>query len=102
MNKKIRQIEEILSRINYSFSTGFSTSVMGRIRNMEQSTSPGHYLSAGISRFFCYINVPGLAATLIILILLLLSGDLSPVSFKFQYSTTIAEFLNDYYHHLIN
>jgi hypothetical protein len=101
MEKKHRQIEELLSGMSYSFSSGFSSRLMDRIMNMERVRSPGYYLSTGISRFFFYINIPGLAATVILLILILLSGDLDPVSFKFQYSTTITQFLNEYYYRLI-
>ena len=102
MKKTVKQLEELFTGLDYSFSTGFSTRVMERIMVMSQSRSPGYYLSAGMSRFFYYINIPGLAATVLILIFLLLSGDLGPVSFKFQYNTTITELLNDYYYSLIN
>ena len=75
---------------------------MERIRETEKTGLFGHYPSIGISRLFYYINIPGLAATVLILVFLLLSGDLGPVSFKHQYNTTISELLNNYYLSLIN
>jgi hypothetical protein len=102
MKKTVKQLEELFTGLDYSFSAGFPARVMERIRNMEPSRSPGYYLSAGMSRLFYYINIPGLAAAVLILVFLLLSGDLGPVSFKFQYNTTITELLNNYYYSLIN
>ena len=102
MKKKVKQLDELISGLNYSFSIGFSSRVMERIRETEQTGLFGYYPSTCISRLFYYINIPGLAATVLILVFLLLSGYFGPVSLRHHYNSTIAEFLNDYYLSLIN
>lgn len=102
MNKGIHKIEELLSRLRFSFGYGFSDRVMDRIMKIEQNRSPSAYLTAGISRMFYWVSVPGLVTAVILLLVMLLSGDLNSSSYQHQYTSAFAEFLNDYYYQLIN
>ncbi len=102
MHNKIQKIGDILARVQFSFSEDFSESLMKRIMNMELVGSSALNLTASISRLFYWINVPGLAVTVFLLLFLLLSGDFQPISSQTEYFRAFSDFLNDYYYPLIN
>jgi hypothetical protein len=102
MKEKKPNIEQLLSGTRYSFREGFPERVMKRILETKDDFPAVDFLSDRISRLFYLVNVPGLAAAMAILILLLLAGDYGDVSYRVQYTTTFNEILNDFYNQLMN
>ena len=100
MDRRMQKLEELLSGIRYAFRTGFPDRVMNRI--LESEMMAGDYLSARISRLFYWVNVPGLAAAIAILVLLILAGNLGDAGSGARYTSAFSEILNDFYDQLIN
>jgi hypothetical protein len=100
MNDGMQKIEMFLSELRFSFGYGFSDRLMERIMQLEQPRSPSYYLNADISRMFYWVSLPGLAATVIMLLIMLLSGDPNPSTYQHQYTSSFMELLDTYYYQL--
>jgi TRAP-type C4-dicarboxylate transport system permease large subunit len=90
----------LLSSTRFSFSHGFADRLMERIMTPEQLQAAAVSLATSISRLFYWVCVPGLAAAVILLIMVLMSGDHGTTSYQHQYTSAFSELLNDYYYNL--
>lgn len=98
MKNDYPELDHLLTSTNFTFGRGFTERLMGRIMKQGQKQATAFALTASISRLFYWVCAPGLAAAVVLLALILLSGKPGTPDYRHRYASSFTELLNDYYY----
>jgi hypothetical protein len=92
-----KNIEAILQELQFHFAPGFAGRVMKSLRESGLLINPGLILSERIYRAFYWVNAPGLAAllALILAFIIHITGNAGPD--EAGKATTLNEYIYNFY-----